>query len=209
VNKPARITLIRTLPAIALCGLFPLLAIAQEPRQAPARPAAGQAVQPPGKPAGAQQARSQQGQSITTPQQRRRAAGVPEPTTAEQIAALPPADDAQKAAAELVHYGHYVCDEKFEVFVERNPVAHAYVDVRYKRDVWVMKPVASATGAIRLEDPRGRVLLVQIPFKSMLLNTQTGQRIVDSCQHDIQREAQQQSRLEAAAAPNTDQPMLK
>jgi hypothetical protein len=68
-----------------------------------------------------------------------------------------------------------------------------------------MKPVSSNTGAVRLEDIRGKVLLVQIPFKSMLLNTQTGQRIVDSCQHDIQLG----NAKEAAAAPKTDSPMLK
>lgn len=124
--------------------------------------------------------------------QPRRAAKPPPPTTAEQIAALPAADDAQAAAADLVHYGKYVCDEKWEVFVERNPIARHYVDVRYKRDVWVMKPVASASGAVRLEDTRGHVLLVQIPVKSMLLNTQTGQRIVDSCQHDVQKAAASQ-----------------
>jgi hypothetical protein len=70
--------------------------------------------------------------------------------------------------------------------------------VRYKKDVWVMKPVASATGAVRLEDTRGRVLLVQIPFKSLLLNTQTGQRIVDACQHDHQKDAETQAKSEPA-----------
>jgi len=140
----------------------------------------------------------------------KRPANVPPPTTAEQMADLPHADEAQRQAATHVHYGKYVCDEKFEVFVERNPVFDGYVDVRYKKDVWVMKPVASNTGAIRLEDTRGRVLLVQIPFKSMLLNTQTGQRIVDSCQHDMQRGAEAEAKstgapvertLDAAAAP--------
>lgn len=130
----------------------------------------------------------------------KRKAVVPPPSTAEQIAALPEADEAQVSAAELVHYGKYVCDEKFEVFVERNPVAKHYVDVRYKKDVWVMKPVASATGAVRLEDTRGAVLLVQIPVKSMLLNTQTGQRLVDSCQHDIQKNAELESKAQAQAA---------
>ena len=76
-----------------------------------------------------------------------------------------------------------------------------YVDVRYKRDVWVMKPVASNTGAVRLEDTRGAVLLVQIPVKSMLLNTRTGQRIVDSCQHANQRDAENQAKAEAQAQP--------
>jgi hypothetical protein len=130
----------------------------------------------------------------------KRAANTPPPTTAEEMANLPAADEEQRQASTLVHYGKYVCDEKFEVFVEKNPIFDGYVDVRYKRDVWVMKPVASRTGAVRLEDMRGKVLLVQIPFKSMLLNTQTGQRIVDSCQHDMQRDAETQSKSEPASA---------
>jgi hypothetical protein len=223
---PVRRPLVRALTALLAGGVLALPAAAQEAR--PATPPKAQA-QPPAKgqaPAKAQtqtqtqtrtqaqaqsgkpaagQAKSATGQTIRTPQDRRRAAGVPEPTSAEEMAALPPADEAQKAASELVHYGKYVCDDKFEVFVERNRIVGGYVDVRYKRDVWVMKPVASNSGAVRLEDIRGKVLLVQIPFKSMLLNTQTGQRIVDSCQHDVQIDAQK----EAAAAPNTDTPMLK
>jgi hypothetical protein len=133
----------------------------------------------------------------------KRPANVPPPTTAEQMADLPHADEEQRQAATLVHYGKYVCDEKFEVFVERNPVFDGYVDVRYKKDVWVMKPVASKTGAVRLEDTRGRVLLVQIPFKSMLLNTQTGQRIVDSCQHDMQRGAEAEAKTSGAPVERT------
>jgi len=125
-----------------------------------------------------------------------RGSGVPPPTTAEEMVALEPASEAQMEAAEQVHYGKYVCDEKFEVFVERNLISKGYVDVRYKKDVWVMRPVSSATGAVRLEDTRGRVLLVQIPFKSMLLNTQTGQRIVDSCQHDVQKDAEREHKPE-------------
>jgi hypothetical protein len=137
----------------------------------------------------------------------KRPANVPPPTTAEQMAELPHADEEQRQAATLVHYGKYVCDEKFEVFVERNPVFDGYVDVRYKKDVWVMKPVASKTGAVRLEDTRGRVLLVQIPFKSMLLNTQTGQRIVDSCQHDMQRGAEAEAKTSGAPVErNLDAP---
>lgn len=111
---------------------------------------------------------------------------IPPPTTPAQRAALPAADEQQLAAAELIHYGKYVCDEKIEVFVEKDQLSAGYVGVRHKKDVWVMKPVASATGAVRLEDIDKNVLLVQIPYKSMLLNVKSGQRIVDSCQHDNQ-----------------------
>jgi hypothetical protein len=167
-----------------------------------AAPAHAQDTKPAAKPAAAPKAAAcPQGQACPKPAPRR--AAVPPPTTAEQMADLPHADEEQRQAATLVHYGKYVCDEKFEVFVERNPVFTGYVDVRYKRDVWVMKPVASRTGAVRLEDTRGKVLLVQIPSKSMLLNTQTGQRIVDSCQHDVQREAEAQAKADPSSQAST------
>ena len=50
-----------------------------------------------------------------------------------------------------------------------------------------MKPVLSSTGALRLEDVKGRMLMLQIANKSMLLDTQVGQRIVDGCVHEKQR----------------------
>jgi len=124
--------------------------------------------------------------------------GVPPPTTPAQRAALQAADEQQLAAAELVHYGKYVCDEKIEIFVEKDQRSAGYVDVRHKKDVWVMKPVASATGAVRLEDIDQNVLLVQIPYKSMLLNVKSGQRIVDSCQHDNQIATEKADKAAAA-----------
>jgi hypothetical protein len=165
----------RLVASIAVCGALVAPAVAQDAKPAPAAKPAAQKPAP------------------------KRPANVPPPTTAEQMADLPHADEEQRQAATLVHYGKYVCDEKFEVFIERNPVFSGYVDVRYKRDVWVMKPVASRTGAVRLEDTRGKVLLVQIPFKSMLLNTQTGQRIIDSCQHDNQRDAEKQAKSDPSS----------
>ena len=175
---PSSRSLPRVLAALSACAVMLTAAQAQDAKPAP-KPAA---------------------QTKPAP---KRPANVPPPTTAEQMAELPHADEEQRQAATLVHYGKYVCDERFEVFVERNPVFDGYVDVRYKRDVWVMKPVASKTGAVRLEDTRGRVLLVQIPFKSMLLNTQTGQRIVDSCQHDNQRDAETQAKSEPSTQTST------
>ena len=109
------------------------------------------------------------------------------PTTKAEEAALASADADQLSAAERVHYGEYLCDDKFKVYVERNATHPGYVSVRYLKDTWVMKPVGSVTGAVRLEDTRGQVLLVQIPTKSMLLNTKTGQRMIDSCVHEAQR----------------------
>ena len=63
-----------------------------------------------------------------------------------------------------------------------------------------MKPVLSATGAIRLEDVRGETLMVQIASKSMLLNVKTAQRIVDDCVSPKQRELMAEAKAAKAAA---------
>ena len=50
-----------------------------------------------------------------------------------------------------------------------------------------MKPVRSSTGALRLEEVAGGpMLMVQIPSKSMLMDTVRGRRIVDACIHEEQ-----------------------
>jgi hypothetical protein len=122
----------------------------------------------------------------------------PAPTTPAEEAALPAADGDQMAAAERVYYGKYGCDDKHEIHVERNGKQPGYVNLRHQKNIWVMKPVASNTGAIRLEDTKNNVLLVQIPNKSILLNVRSGQRMVDSCRSDVQEAA---AREEAAATP--------
>jgi hypothetical protein len=193
-SSPARLV-----AALIACAALAGPVAAQEPKPPAAKPAqpAAKPAQPAAKPA-QPAAKPAQPASNAAP---RPGAKVPPPTTAQQMAELPHADEEQRQAAALVHYGKYICDEKFEVFVEPNPVFAGYVDVRYKRDVWVMKPVASRSGAVRLEDTRGAVLLVQIPFKSMLLNTRTGQRIVDACQHEAQRSAEKEAKTGASSQP--------
>ena len=63
-----------------------------------------------------------------------------------------------------------------------------------------MKPVLSATGAIRLEDVHGETLMVQISSKSMLLNVKTAHRIVDDCISPKQRELIAEAKAAKAAA---------
>jgi hypothetical protein len=198
--SPVRALPVPLLAALAIAVSLAAPAAAQDSRSAPA------ATKPATKAKPCPQGNSCPKNAARTAQGKGRPAGVPPPTSAEQLAALPDAEPDQLAAADLVHYGKYVCDDRWEVFVERNRTRDGYVDVRYQKDVWVMKPVASRSGAVRLEDTRGSVLLVQIPSKSMLLNTQTGQRIVDSCQHDVQKEeVAAQARAESqrtASAPD-------
>lgn len=111
----------------------------------------------------------------------------------------PEADAAQISAAEKVYYGTYACEFNGVVHIEANAKYPAYVDVKYDKGLWVMKPVLSSTGAMRLEDIRGETLMVQISSKSMLLDVKTGHRLVDDCVSPKQRELIEAARAAQAA----------
>lgn len=100
----------------------------------------------------------------------------------------PTASPEQIDAAQRVYYGSYECEAGLSVDVVADPKHDSYVLVKHMKSSYVMKPVLSSTGAVRLEDVRGESLMVQIAAKSMLLNTKTGQRIVDACISPKQKE---------------------
>jgi hypothetical protein len=102
---------------------------------------------------------------------------------------LPKADSEQLAAAALALYGDYACEFDQTVNVGTTPQHDGYVDVHFKSQTWTMKPVLSSTGALRLEDVKGRMLMLQIANKSMLMDASLGQRMVDGCMHEKQRMA--------------------
>ena len=103
--------------------------------------------------------------------------------------AIPSADSEQIATAELAHYGEYLCEFGEIIHVLRTPNHTGWVDVQHRKIVATMKPILSSTGAVRLEDIKGRLLMLQIANKSMLMDTKIGQRLVDGCVHEKQREA--------------------
>ncbi len=100
---------------------------------------------------------------------------------------LVPADKAQLDAAERTHFGLYECDFKQSIDVSMNAKAPGYVDVKFGKQLYTMKPVLSSTGALRLEDVKGVGLLIQIANKSMLMDTKAGKRLIDACVHEKQR----------------------
>ena len=110
---------------------------------------------------------------------------------APAAAALPPpppaADEEQLRAAERVHFGDYECEFNQRLQVQLDPKFPGYVKVVGVGVDYLMKPVASQTGAIRLEDVRQIGLLLQVAGKSMLMNVKTGQRMIDNCVHPAQR----------------------
>jgi hypothetical protein len=116
-------------------------------------------------------------------------------------APLIPAGPDQIKAAEMVYYGKYECEFNQSVDITQDPKNLGYVDVKHgKTGAWLMKPVLSSTGAIRLEDVKGETLMVQISSKSMLLNVKTAKRLVDDCVSPRQRELIEEARAAKASA---------
>ena len=115
------------------------------------------------------------------------------PRPAKQAAAprevkVPEATPDQEKAAELVYHGIYECEFNQNLNIIASMSHLFYFDVKHGKTTWLMKPVLSTTGAVRLEDVKGNALMVQIASKSMLLNVKTRHRIVDACISPRQRE---------------------
>lgn len=102
---------------------------------------------------------------------------------------LPAADADQLKAAAMTHIGSYQCEMGQAVELTANPKYEGYVDVAFKKAKYTMKPVLSSTGALRLEDVKGQTLMLQIAYKSMLMDVKVGQRLVDDCVHEKQAAA--------------------
>ena len=81
-------------------------------------------------------------------------------------------------------------------------------------------PVATTTGAIRLEDQKAGAVWLQLPNKSMLMNQKLGMRLADDCMSPAQMKVAEAIKLNppasvldapkpvaaAAAAPGVEQP---
>lgn len=128
----------------------------------------------------------------TTPSTVRKPAKVaakPKAVAAPVEVAPEPASPEQVSASERVYYGAYECDFQQVVHITASERHSSYVDLRFAKNRYLMKPVLSSTGAIRLEDVKGQTLMIQIASKSMLMNVKTGTRLVDACVSPSQRVA--------------------
>lgn len=122
------------------------------------------------------------------------------PAKAVQYVPAEPASPEQIDASERVFYGVYECEFKQTIDITPNAAYPAFVDLKHGKITYLMKPVLSSTGAIRLEDIRGQTLMVQIASKSMLLHVKTAQRLVDDCVSPRQRDLIDAARAAKAAA---------
>jgi hypothetical protein len=115
------------------------------------------------------------------------------------IATLPALSDTlsqgQLDAAARVFTGGVDCEFSQKINLQPIEGTPGHFKLTYKNASYTLVPQETTTGAVRLEDRKAGVVWLQIPAKSMLMNTKLGQRMVDSCQHSDQRAA--------AAAPAT------
>jgi hypothetical protein len=100
----------------------------------------------------------------------------------------------QMAISSRVLTGVAQCE--FNQTVEVRPVKDkpGHFRVEYKNVAYVMTPEETTTGAVRLYDKRSRVVWLQIPSKSMMMDQGAGRRMVDSCQQTEQRIAVEASK---------------
>ena len=104
------------------------------------------------------------------------------------VAAAVVAPQAQTVAPEAgeVHTGRMVCELGNSVTVTADPQQPTRFVVQMKKNTYLMTPVATTTGAVRLEDAQAGAMWLQLPHKSMLMNSKLGQRMADECQSDHQ-----------------------
>lgn len=158
--------------AAQLLGL-PGLAVAQQAGSAAAKPAA-------------QAAPAKSPARAAKPNRKSRAEADDQP------AARPPVElvsDLQLGVAARVLTGEADCEFNQRVTVLPLDGVPGYFTVTHLRKQYRMLPRETTTGVVRLEDPEAGIVWLQIPAKSMLMNTRIGQRIIDNCMHSEQRAA--------------------
>ena len=104
------------------------------------------------------------------------------------VAAAAPVPQAQSPAPEVgeVHTGRMVCELGNSVTVTPDPQQPTRFVVQMKKYTYLMTPVETTTGAVRLEDAQAGAMWLQLPHKSMLMNSKLGQRMADECQSEHQ-----------------------
>lgn len=114
-------------------------------------------------------------------------AAKPAAKPAKAAKALPAATPEQITAADRALKGSYDCDSNLKLLVANTSNAQGYVDVTAGKSKYTMKPIITSTGALRMEDVGGRMLLLQIANKSMLMDQKEGRRVADNCVHPSQK----------------------
>lgn len=167
--------------AAVLTASLPLATLAQT--AAPAKPAATPAKAAAAKPAPAKPVARKSDKPVSVkqvpPTSRRQA--IEEATPLEEPDPSIKLTDADLEVAKKVHQGDIACELGAKVTIK--PLRRdGFFLVQHKLTRFVMHPVDSRTGAVRLEDPTRGAMWLQLGNKSMLMSQKLGQRLADECQ---------------------------
>jgi len=98
----------------------------------------------------------------------------------------PPLAPQELSIAERVHVGHLPCELGASIRMTADAHTPGYFDLQGKGYKYRMRPVATSTGAIRLEDEKAGAVWLQLANKSMLMDQKNGRRLADACAHPDQ-----------------------
>ena len=118
-----------------------------------------------------------------------------EESVVQPVAAAPDLSPELQAIADQIHTGRMPCELGQSVTLLRDSKELGRFNLFIKDQVYHLTPVQSATGAIRLEDNAKGAVWIQLSDKSMLMNTQIGQRLADMCQSRDQHQVAQAQKL--------------
>ena len=93
----------------------------------------------------------------------------------------------QLEIATRVLTGPSQCEFRQQVHVQPVEGQPGQFKVNFKNATYHMVPEETTSGAVRLMDKKTGVVWIQIPTKSMLMNSKVGQRLIDNCMHSEQQ----------------------
>ncbi len=85
------------------------------------------------------------------------------------------------AVGERVRVGHFPCEHGTSVTLSADSKTPGYFNMQSKNVSYHLAPVASVTGAVRLEEAKSGAVWLQLANKSMLMNQKQGTRLADEC----------------------------
>ena len=94
-------------------------------------------------------------------------------------ASAPVVQQAPRRAALMA--GKFHCEQGNRVEVSADPQRPDAIKLDWKGRSYPMMAVGTSTGALRYEDAASGNVWIQIPAKSMLLNTKAGQQLANEC----------------------------
>lgn len=85
-----------------------------------------------------------------------------------------------------VYAGYLPCELGASVSIQPDAATPGYFHLQLGKQRFHMAPVATSTGAIRLEDRQAGAVWLQLANKSMLVSDKLGKRLVDACMNPAQ-----------------------